>query len=79
MNANCGTLQANGLPSHGFNITPSGYNLIGTCGKCGGMVIQPIMFLGDPRYNQPHCRECSATVKLKPQSIGSYGPTLEMQ
>jgi hypothetical protein len=56
-------------------VIPLGYNVVGTCGKCGGPIIQSMM-QGGP--NPPRtCLSCGRSPKNAVWP--SYGPIQEME
>jgi hypothetical protein len=57
---------------------PVNHNLIGTCSKCGGMVVSPIVWSSSGTDGQDRpvfCVHCGARTKEAPK----YGPVIEMQ
>ena len=54
---------------------PEGYNVVGTCGHCGGPIIQSMMSNGFPPPET--CLHCGKVPKKAP--CPTYGPVLEMQ
>lgn len=58
----------------GVIMIPSGFNLVGTCGECGGMVLQANVWVnGVPP--QAFCASCQRKTKPEPR----YGPVREME
>lgn len=57
-------------------MVPINHNLIGTCSKCGGMVVAPIVWSsnGSSGDDRPvFCIHCGAKAKEPPR----YGPIIE--
>lgn len=58
-----------------YSQIPHNHNVTGTCGKCGGPIIQPIMFGG--LLVDERCYNCGAIPKPPIPSL--WGPVKEMQ
>lgn len=57
-------------------IIPNNYNCIGTCGTCGGPVIQEMFWMGGSPPPK-HCMDCGA--QAKEEIVAKHGPILEMR
>jgi hypothetical protein len=55
---------------------PYNHNVVGTCSKCGGPIIQSILWAGTDEPTK-YCMNCSKVVKQKIDPI--YGPILEVE
>lgn len=62
--------------THGAIIIPANHTITGTCGKCGGPVVSPIMW-GGTSSPPEHCHQCGAIPK--PLLQPAWGPLREMK
>ena len=67
-------------PQSDVRIIPTSHNVVGTCGKCGGPIISPMIYCsGDTATPAPEwCMDCGA--KPRPEKpYPFYGPVREME
>lgn len=57
-------------------IPPFGFNVTGTCSKCGGPVLQPMIWSGNCAADE-FCGNCGA--RPKGRVVEKYGPIREME
>lgn len=55
---------------------PANYNVTGTCGKCGGPIIQSVFWSGTAE-NPEWCTDCGAVPK--PACHPAWGPLRDMR
>ena len=58
-----------------YSSIPHNHNVTGTCGKCGGPIIQPILYGGIS--GEERCFKCGAIPKPAIKSM--WGPVKEME
>jgi hypothetical protein len=56
-------------------VIPAGYNVVGTCGECGGPVLSPMMWGGNCEPKK-HCMDCNR--QAKPVTLPIWGPIMSM-
>jgi len=68
-----------GTTVNGWFVAPVNHNVTGTCGKCGGPIISPMIWSGgDSNTPIPEwCYKCGA--HPKPAIPADYGPVKEME
>jgi hypothetical protein len=59
-------------------IVPNGYNLVGTCGSCGGPVLQSMYSSSTDSGPVTPPSICSVCHKVVKSQEAPYGPILEM-
>lgn len=64
------------MPTGRTFMVPANHNVTGTCGKCGGPIIQPMMWAGTMPADE-WCADCNT--RPKKRIAETWGPVREME